>query len=218
MVVKLSEETPLAQRCTFREVFVDWILAEISKNSTFRSGYADIPTDLENRINSGDVSSCANLNPDDVNALERAWRRGRGGLLQFCPLGEAWSYSHKEISTDELRHFGTIWSFRESASFVEFAEGVMAEPSSHPDIKILVEEMLEEVRNGGALRGSPIAFAHPGSVPVLIEGYKRCIVALETKARSVGTYLCVPPPRVFVPGIGRFLDAPELRALLTDLH
>ena len=137
------------------------------------------------------------LTPDDRRRLISAVEQVRGPFL-VRPYGVTRSskFWRAETPIADLRRFSIIHHFGYAGlSLGEFAEKVMRDPPAPAEAAMQQEvlEMIQVVKRGGQLNGTPIAVIRPApQLPLLIEGYKRSIVAIAEGRASTPMLCCEP--------------------------
>lgn len=179
---------------TYDDVMFDWAVTELL-SPTF-AGLWDGPTceELRTKLKNEGIGS--------LGVHERTWLIGRqvanrrAVVLVYGPF-RSWSFRRVTFSREELSGFSIIHQFGyPSFSLGQFSEKIRKDPSGSPNepgIKRNVELMLEQSRSGKEPHGLPIAISREPMPPLLIEGYKRAMVALWAGHSSIEMYLCTPP-------------------------
>jgi hypothetical protein len=137
------------------------------------------------------------LTGDEKAALVDAVERVRGPyLVRPFGIGGSSHCSRAGVTAEQLKTFAIIPYFQDrygSVSFGEFAARIKDNPL--PDEMGMSAEaatMLHHAGRGGILTGQPIAIDRPNSSRILIEGYKRSMVALWSNAPSISLFLITP--------------------------
>jgi len=180
---------PPADPCTFDDVMLDWAVAEIVSPTWWEKWQgADA---LRSKLIAGQPPT-----PPERNALLRGILQFRAPLIQRYRISPSWRFHRRETTLDEVSRFSVLPDFGYGPrSFAWFAAKIRDNPSD--DERTMQSQalaMLELACSGNRFRGSPIAVeaADDESPPALVEGYKRCLVALWQGAPSIQLFFCHP--------------------------
>jgi hypothetical protein len=182
-----------AAACTFDDVMLDWAIAEVLSPDAWHDFYRELGAPFRERIAK---SSSESLSAADCALLLEAVQYVRQPLIvDECAITKSWKFWKLSVGASELASYAIIHSYR--ARYGEISLGALATAvRDHPlasEIRTRqsVLAMLELVRRGVRFPGSPIAVMRSNSdVPLLIEGYKRSMVALLSGAPSLDIYCC----------------------------
>jgi len=178
--------------CTYEEVLLDWARAEVLSPGKWK-WYKTLGEPFRDRVRANDLDA---LSQEDRDRLVDAVSQVRGPyLLQPYGISPASMFWRAVASVSELAKFAIIPYF-----VGEYGPLPLRDLSARiTDDPLLAEKpmreeattMLEIVRAGGTLNGRPIAIALPDpSPPLLIEGYKRSMVAMWNGDETVRMYFC----------------------------
>jgi hypothetical protein len=100
------------------------------------------------------------------------------------------------VPAEQVESFAILPHFEDrygTIPFGEFAAQIKVEPQPEEDeMRAEAEKMLRFVRLHGNLAGLPIAITRGSKPPLLIEGYKRAMVALWSGIPALELYFCQP--------------------------
>jgi hypothetical protein len=184
-----------AAACTFDDAMLDWAIAEVLSPDAWQDFYQELGAPFRERVAKSRGTS---LSAADRALLLEAVQYVRQPLIvDECAITKSWKFWKLSVDAAELASYAIIHSYR--ARYGEISLGAFAAAvRDHPlDSEIRTRQsvlaMLELVRRGVRFTGSPIAVTRSNSdVPLLIEGYKRSMVALLSGAPSLDIYCCRP--------------------------
>jgi hypothetical protein len=176
--------------CTFDDVMLDWAVAEIV-SPTWKTNWQGSGCDtLRSKLLAGQL-----LSPPERGALLGGIQQTRAPLIQRYKVSPSWRFHRRDTTLDEVSRFSVLSDFGYGpSSFAWFAAKIKDNPSDGDrPMRSQALEMLELARRGNRFHGSPIAVeAMDQQPPVLVEGYKRCLVALWQGAASIQLFFCHP--------------------------
>ena len=176
---------------TFDDVMFDWAKAEVLSPVFWPRWYHPLGDALRDRVRTG------RLLLNDRSTLIDALLQVRGPYL-ISPFGISCTskFSQRTASRAEIAELRILDMFASKygrITFGEFAARILNQP--RPDeipMGAAVLEMVDFVQHGGSLSGNPIAVADETSLPLrLIEGYKRCMVAMHLGV-AIKLFVCDP--------------------------
>jgi hypothetical protein len=181
--------------CTFDEVMLDWAIAEVLSPDAWQDFYRSLGAPFRERVGK---SRDGNLSAADRALLLRAVRYVRQPLIELeCGITESWKFSRCSISAAELGSYSIIHHYSArygGISFGDFAAMVRDRPFE-PEMRMRasIMTMLQLAQSGVRFTGRPIAAIRTQrGVPLLIEGYKRSMVAVLSGAPSIEVSFCQP--------------------------
>jgi hypothetical protein len=184
-----------AVACTFDDVMLDWAIAEVLSPDSWHDFYRTLGAPFRERVAK---SRGQNLFAADRALLLEAVQYVRQPLIvDECAITKLWKFWKVSVDATELASYAIIHLYRArygGMSFGEFAAAVRDHPfDTEIRTRASVLAMLELARRGVKFPGSPIAvMGSQTDAPLLIEGYKRSMVALLSGAPSLDIYFCAP--------------------------
>ena len=184
------------EAATYEAAMLDWGFAEVLADEAWNNWYRPLglPPEFRERVRSAGI---ARLTGADRALLLKAVLHVRSPLIAQNGISAATKFWKAVVPTTDTANFEIIpafWGWYGRIPLGEFATGVRERPvAGAMNFRAQALEMLDVVQKGGTLRGSPIAVKKSASAtPLLIEGYKRSLVALWSDAGSIEIFICQP--------------------------
>ncbi|HVB79036.1 MAG TPA: hypothetical protein VNE82_03685 [Candidatus Binataceae bacterium] len=183
---------------TYDEVMLDWAIAELLSPTWMEFWNSPLCEELRTKLKNEGI--------DSLSVYERTWLIARLVnfryviILEYGP-SHYWSFKKRTFSCEALSGFSIIHQFNypPSFSFGQLSKKIREHPArgpivDEPAMRERARKMLDLSSRGQEPFGFPIAIERPAPMPpVLIEGYKRSMVALWAGCPSMEIYLCTPP-------------------------
>jgi hypothetical protein len=180
---------------TYDDVMLDWAVTELLSPS--RPEWSGAACDeLRAKLDRAGIDS---LSADERTSLIGALIRSRDLMIYQYGPQPSWSFQRVTVSCEELSRYSIIRQFGyPSFSFGDLASKIKDNPTSEPGrideaaMRRSALAMLDLYRSGEPLHGLPIAISRQASHKILIEGYKRSMVALWANRPSIQIHLGMP--------------------------
>src|SRR5260370_23590840 len=183
----------MANDLTYDDVMLHWAIAELLSPTWVRYWKGRPFDELRAKLKK---SPTCHLSDYEQTGLIRSIESFRVSIISTYGPFRSWSFRKITVSREELSSFSIIKQFEypTSFSFGDFSTRIKNDPSAERDIHDAVREMLNLAHRGQVPFGLPIAIAREApAFRLLIEGYKRSMMALWDDWASIEIYLCIPP-------------------------
>ncbi len=179
-------------RSTYRELIVDWVLAEVA-SPIYARQYQHLGSDLVSRAQRRDLDS---IRPVEMDQLIGALYGYRGGIIPRSHINPGAKVFRTAASMTELADFHVIPYFAHNyllSRFGELAERIRTNPAD-PEAPMRDEALaIQRDLPANGMNATPIAVANSEEGPyLLVEGYKRSMAALWAGWVEINLFLSIP--------------------------
>ena len=178
---------------TYNEVMLDWAVAELC-SPTWEAYWRGPDCDaLRSKVA---LAGLATLTVSERTALVAAIVQRRSPLISKFTYGPypSWMFWRATVDPQELSQFSIASSFPypTTFNFGDFAIKIRDNPSpAERSMRADAMALQKAAEQGKAPIGLPLAINRSAPMsPLLVEGYKRSMVALWSRAQSIEMFLC----------------------------
>jgi hypothetical protein len=174
---------------SYKDFVVNWVAAE-AVSPTLRHLYKGLSARLLAKIREYTGSQAGYFTADEIARMEKILRQARGCLFQFYGITPSLSFRKARVTLDSLKGFNVMKPFVGNwPSFGMWADyelltgkfGMMHD----------VAGMAKMAALGVNPTGCPIAILPNQGPAILIEGYKRSLLALQQGVTAVDIMVCL---------------------------
>jgi hypothetical protein len=188
---------------TYDDVMLDWAISELLSPTWAEFWSGPVCEELRTKLKNEGIDSLSLHEQTWLIAMLVNFRYVI--ILEYGP-SRSWTFKQCTFSCEALSRFSIIHQFNypPSFSFGQLSKKITENPTrgpivDEPAMRERAQKMLDLCSNGQQPFGFPIAVERPALMaPVLIDGYKRAMVALWAGRSSMEIYLCTPPAPIAV--------------------
>ena len=175
---------------SYSAFIVNWVTAEVA-SPTFAHLYDGLSERLLNKIRENPRQDAGNFTDSEVREMETALRKARHNLFGFYKVGPSMSFRRVRVPLLSLKKFDVMKPF--VGKWPNFGAWAMYEQlTGKLGLLKSVKNMMSLMKLGVNPCGCPVAIWSPEGPPVLIEGYKRSLLAVHCGEPMVDVMMCLP--------------------------